>query len=631
MKKVTLLLLILSIVPCFGQETQNPSVQELSQLHNEIMTSLERYASMSDEEKDKLNTSCLLATSLYSYLVAKEDIVVSDSINPKELCGKIEGKQILEKLQIIGGLIKKKEEEFENNLKKLKPSEKDGEFDKATQRITELKAEIVAECAVVEELLETIKKNGSVAKSEINELDLSSCTEFKKLEKEEKSDSQKTTEAIDSFGDQDIARIILNKKTTLPIREKPEKKEGDAKEIRKYRKEIRKYKYDGKEIQFKNAVLIFFNNKATTIHVEASIGDKTIDLVNGDYSIPIRAFLFYRNVSQLIKYKYHLVGEIEEGIKIKVPVTEIFDYKSIIKGKSGNFGYSVANQKVILSHDDENDGVGSFVVKQRRFLDFFNAVVYSDLMGFNTENSNSALNAQASLLKPLNLGSWERVSAFRQFRIISNIALSNSFEDENRFIGFTDDEQVPHFDLLRKNNLNAVMSTDLISIEAKGWFSVISFGYNLGFYRTGFRYTNTESSDEDEITNGQLLSISHGPYVGFEFRPQDNFGADLMLSLEKFSLNDRLTLNSRDFRDDIVTDIKDNDFLLNHNIINFSSSFYWLTSPGKSNGGVYARLGVAYHTPTDAIFPQFFVGYATNLTSFVNRFKQKEVPEQVKE
>lgn len=434
---------------------------------------------------------------------------------------------------------------------------------------------------------------------------------IKNLLESDKSEAQRTTEAVDKFGDRGIARIVLNKHTILAVDDSSKKG----------------HRYNGSKIHFENAVLIFFNNKATTISVEATLegeefGKKSLHLRNGDYSIPLRAFSNFTNVSNIVRVHYVLTAEVEKGVKISVPVNAIFDYKNIGEKNIGDFGYSIANQKFRLSTKEE--GADSFVVKQRRFLDFFNAVVYSDLMGFNTENSNSVLNAQASLLMPMNLGNWGRISALRQFRITTNIALNNSFEDENRFIGFANEEEVPHFDLLKKNNLNAIICTDLVSIEAKGWFSVISLGYNIGFYRTGYRYTESESSAMDMVSNGQVLSLSHGPYLGFEFRPQDSFGADLMISLEKFSLNDRISLNGRDFRDDIISEVEDNDFLLNHNLINFSSSFYWLTSPGKTNGGVYARLGVAYHTPTDAIFPQFFVGYATNLTSFVNRFKPKE-------
>ena len=50
---------------------------------------------------------------------------------------------------------------------------------------------------------------------------------------------------------------------------------------------------------------------------------------------------------------------------------------------------------------------------------------------------------------------------------------------------------------------------------------------------------------------------------------------------------------------------------------------YSKVSPKTSNGGIYGRIGGFYHIETKDFYPQIMVGYATNLSSFINKFKKK--------
>lgn len=390
--------------------------------------------------------------------------------------------------------------------------------------------------------------------------------------------------------------------------------------------------YPNCKIRLIDATLIFFNNKASTVSVNAQLLDannkliEDLEFYNYRYSIPMRAFTYYDNASSLVKARYVLEAHTKTGYTIKIHANDLFDYKSYGNGKIGNFGFSIANQRLHVSNVNDNSNPTKVI--QRRFFDFFTGVIYSDVLGVNTESSNSVANGQASILMPMNLGNWQETTALRQFRLEFNVALSNSFEDETRFIGFKDTDKINHFDLYRKNNLNGNLAIDLVSYESKGWFLTTSIGYNLGFYRTGYQYTNTNDSGEDEVINGQLLSITNGPYINFEFRPQENFGADIILSLNEMNLNDDDVINDMNISDDLLENDKSNPFLFKHNIVNVSAKFYWLLNPSKSNGGIYANAGLAYHTPTQSSFPQLQVGYATNLTSFVNRFKLKDKPKK---
>lgn len=382
------------------------------------------------------------------------------------------------------------------------------------------------------------------------------------------------------------------------------------------------------ELKIIDAKITFFNNKASSIYIKAELTEngvpEKIIFINNDYSVALRYFN---------RYGATVTSKRKDKSDIAIDYNDVFDYES-----DQNFNYSIANSQVSLSNVKDSKIKPYAKLIQRRFFDYFTAVVYSDLMGFNTENSNPLLNAQARLLIPLNLknsdilfskpGKW---TMFRQFYVNTSIALTNSFENENRFISVVDTADVSNFELFKRNNLYGEFGLDFLTHEAKGWFLNISLGYKAKFYRTGFRYTQTQENTTDMVTNKQIISIGHGPFLNFEIRPQNNFGADVTLSLEDLNFTDSNTIADRTFKDDIITEAGREHFLVPYNIISLNASFYWLTNPEKAKGGIYANLGGFYHTESKSLFPQFMVGYATNLTSFVNRFKPKQITEVVKE
>lgn len=361
----------------------------------------------------------------------------------------------------------------------------------------------------------------------------------------------------------------------------------------------------------KNALISFFNNKASTIYIEADYTKdgqtESLIFLNNSFSVPVRYFN---------RYGMTVTATAKNRDRIEIDYNDVFDYKS-----DQFFNYSIANDQIVFSTSTVDSM--SQRVQQRRFYDFFTGIIYSDLLGFNTENSNSLLNAQIKLLIPMNLRNWRKLTFTRQFTTSANIALNSSFEDETRFIAIKDDETFSNFDLLKKNNLYGKINLEVLTYESKGWFLNTSLGYSAAFYRTGFRYTQTAPDTVDLVTSKQLMSLVYGPFLNFEIRPQSNFGADVTLSLESLNYNDIKSINGRDFKGDIIVQDSKNSFLFDHNLINVEANFYWLINPEKSSGGVYAKIGTYFDTASDAIFPQIMAGYATNLTSFVNRFKPK--------
>ncbi|KAA5821410.1 hypothetical protein FPF71_16155 [Algibacter amylolyticus] len=367
-----------------------------------------------------------------------------------------------------------------------------------------------------------------------------------------------------------------------------------------------------------SATVQFFNNKAATIKIRAELNE-SIDLIfiNSEFSVPIRYFNIYGSRVSTFMPEKDVFGQ---RTKIEIDYNDIFDFLNY----KDSYSYSVANDKKVL-FKTEGKSTHKVKIEERRFFDFFTAIIYSDLMGFNTESPNSLVNAQARILMPLNLRNISKLTPIRQFTAVTNFSMQNSFDDENRFINIKDEEQFNNFDLLRKNNLYGKLSLEVLTHEAKGFFTNIGLGYSAGFYRTGFKLTNIVDNEEDKIFTKQLFSVAHGPYLNFEIRPQSNFGADITFSLEDLNYAGDDTINELSFSKTLLSNTGKDHFLsMPYNIINLEANFYWLTNPKTSVGGVYAKLGSYFHTDTNSIYPQFMVGYATNLTSFVDKFQSKK-------
>ncbi|MEP3836898.1 MAG: hypothetical protein ABJM36_04590 [Algibacter sp.] len=395
-------------------------------------------------------------------------------------------------------------------------------------------------------------------------------------------------------------------------------------ESRQYKnKDFKSETSNGKgTLKVTSATVQFFNNKAVTIKVSAKLND-TIDLIfiNSDYSVPIRYFNIYGStVSTLLPEK----GNSGKRSEISLDYNDVFDFLNF----KDSYSYSVANDKKVL-FKTEGKSTHKVKIEERRFFDFFTAIIYSDLMGFNTESSNSLVNAQARILMPLNLRNISKHTLIRQFTAVTNFSMQNSFDDENRFININTDDQFSNFDLLRKNNLYGKLSLELYTHEAKGFFTNVGFGYSVGFYRTGFKMTQVLENEKDSTFTKQLLSVAHGPYLNFEIRPQSNFGADIRFGLEDLNYAGDESIDNMSFSETIISNKGKDHFGVPYNLINLEANFYWLTNPKTSVGGIYAKLGSYFHTDTNSIYPQFMVGYATNLTSFVDKFKSTAPAEAI--
>ncbi|MEL7122716.1 MAG: hypothetical protein AAFO07_24935, partial [Bacteroidota bacterium] len=58
--------------------------------------------------------------------------------------------------------------------------------------------------------------------------------------------------------------------------------------------------------------------------------------------------------------------------------------------------------------------------------------------------------------------------------------------------------------------------------------------------------------------------------------------------------------------------------------IKVMANLYTLVNPNSRKSGLFFRLGGHYDTGNFKLFPQMMLGYATNLTSFINRTQSKK-------
>ncbi len=460
-----------------------------------------------------------------------------------------------------------------------------------------------------------------------------------------KSEREQITRAIDNPEQEFSGRLKLNKKIpilsttfdnnrllkydTINNKTKGQKK-AKARQQKKEKDSLTSHKENSTKLDtflVKKAYLNFFNNKVSTVVIEGDVYLKeklikeNVVVNNRSFSIPVRYFnmpgnrLYFRFMEK----------------KFVLEIDDIFDYNS-----DEHFNYSLANQELILKLDETTKKV-----EQRRFIDYFTGIFYSDLLGFNGENTNSLVNAQARILIPLsqrnfspggkrNAGKWYgKYSLFRQITTTLNMGLYNNSDEESRLVSSVNSSKFELSDIYRKRNINSNIGMDVLSYEAKGFSTTISAGYQASYFRTKFKSKitkpdpNSNGTNLDEEKTGQLYSISHGPYLNFEIRPQTNFGADIRLQLDNFSYNGTDNVAGLDVKP-LILNKGINHALFKHNIINLQADFYWIAKGSKANGGVYASIGGAYFTKGSIFAPQLLVGYATNLTSFVNRFKKQK-------
>ncbi len=357
------------------------------------------------------------------------------------------------------------------------------------------------------------------------------------------------------------------------------------------------------------ATIRFFNNKAKEVVVVGKIEGKETEFVviNVQHSIPLRAF---NNSKQFVPVSPN--DDDAEGYYLNY--NDLFQYYP----SESSYSYSARNNEYRI------EAGKSVKIEQRRLSDFFTAVIFSDFLGLSNDNANSLLQAEGRVKVPLWISNWRKFSAFSAIRADLNVSIYNGFDDTSRFItpinaenGVVDQEletlEINNFDFIKYNNVNAGIGVDIFTMELKGLSTEWSFGYGLRYYRAGTRYLINDD-EGDIIKQYQLNALTHELNTTIEIRPQINFGADVNIAYNW--INSRGSIENIPIAYDI-NKIEDK------SVLKLYLNLYSKLDPSSSSDGVYARLGGYYHLGEKDFFPQILVGYATNLTSFVNTFKKK--------
>ncbi|MFN3753974.1 hypothetical protein [Flavobacterium sp.] len=351
----------------------------------------------------------------------------------------------------------------------------------------------------------------------------------------------------------------------------------------------------------------FFNNKVKDILIKGHLSNNTTQkfrIMNVSNSFTLRSF----NNS---KHFLPISPNDNDAGGYYININDLFDYDNADK----SWNYSVKNKEYSVEPGKAKK------LEQRSLMDFFTGVIFSDVLGLNNDKANSLVQAEARIKVPLWIYSFGKYAFIHSLNADVNVSIYNGLDEKSRLITPINNNTsetvtsltINNFDYIKYNNFNAGVGVSFFNLELKGLSTEWSFAYGIRYYRAGLRYTY-EKDGGDILKDYQLNALTHELSTNLEIRPQLNFGADI-----NFAFN---WLNARGSTENIPIIFNadnDND---DKSVLRLQVNLYTKLNPDKSNDGIYARLGGFYHLGAKDFFPQVLVGYATNLSSFVNKFKK---------
>ena len=362
----------------------------------------------------------------------------------------------------------------------------------------------------------------------------------------------------------------------------------------KIKTEIKNHKKDNLTFIPQYASIRFFNNRINKIAVVGTINDKQYTVHNNLFSIPFRYLTSNGSTLSIEVEGYFYTMEWNDLLDL-LPIDTEFNYA--VKNK---------NYKVLPGEPVK--------IESRNLFDYFTAVVFSDFLGLNN-SSNSLLAAEGRVIIPLALVNSGRWNTPQYFETYLNTSVYNGQEQNISAITWDGTSKINSFDFFKSRNIEAGINVGLLSFEWRGISSTFTFDYGAQFYRT--KLIQKIGTEQETV---QMYAIGHGPKLKIEIRPQMNFGADLNVGLLGYNFNgfNKTPTTTADFKHDILQ----YDRTL-YNTLFVVTNLYTKLNDKESNGGLYFRLGAYYDFKTYDVSPQIMVGYATNLTSFINKFKKK--------
>jgi hypothetical protein len=371
------------------------------------------------------------------------------------------------------------------------------------------------------------------------------------------------------------------------------------------------------------ALIHFFNDRLDNIAIVGKLSDDSetlYTLYNRKWSLPIRELL-NRRQTNIFTTKDSIIYQ--------------YNYQDVLKFlPDDSFNFAVKNQTVKLLPGAPED------IEDRSISDYFTGIFFTDVLGLNSNNENSLIVAEGQIKIPFYLRNNRIWTFIDHFSAYVRLNLFSGFESGNRKVDLpnlivnditdfnetTQNFKTDNFNLFTNNNLDAGLQIVPLTLEWKGAASFINLRYGLRFLRTGVQYNISESTtttDEQGVTitdvkfieqrNFQVYATGHEAEINLAIRRQGSLiGADITGGLNWIS--------------ETGTNKDNVNLITTNNTPNFKMelNLYAFTDSKKSDSGIFARLGMNYNLGNSRGYPQLLVGYATNLTSFVNKLSGDE-------
>lgn len=353
----------------------------------------------------------------------------------------------------------------------------------------------------------------------------------------------------------------------------------------------------------KNASVRFFNNRLNTIAIHGTIDGVEYTLVNNKFSVPFR---FINRPGSILKVEYN-------SSYYHLEWNDLFDYNP----DESEFNYAVKNKSYAIKANEE------IKVESRNLFDYFTGIIFTDFLGLSSDN-NSLLMAEGRVIIPLASRNYRIWNAPQYFEAYLNTSIYNGQEEDQGFVKWSDPiltggipSKISMFEFFKKRNIETGLNYGIGSLEWKNISTIITLDYGINFYRSRLEYIKDSNGATETF---QAYALGHGPKLKFEIRPQVNFGADINMGVLGYNFNG--FNNSIGYADFKNTVIEQKTTL--YNMAFLTTNFYTKLNSNEANGGMYFRLAGFYDLKTSEVSPQIMVGYATNLTTFINKFKKKD-------
>lgn len=435
---------------------------------------------------------------------------------------------------------------------------------------------------------------------------------------------------------------VVNKQNIQPIEieemiTKISRQEDSLKqrlEENKFRKIKNKYTRTAGVFEVDSVYLSVFNSAVDKLAFygrytrDTNIQNNAIRPITFNY--PLNFYSRFFGFRAMLSKPYYFIvnrGEINEYV---IKISDLLDFTHY----KTNHSYIVKDQSILLDKDDNR----SQNVERRTLYDYLTLITFIDFLGLSNSVNNNYIQIEGRTRFPLNLSTWAKmgvsnVTLFPIFEAYLNSSFINGSNLGGRKTTVNSNASgdtlfYDHFDLVRNYNVKTGLSLGLMSLNYRAIHSRIFFNWDLKMYRTSFSFDKINQGP-DSVINSNIYSMSHGPSILFEYRPDFNIGADLRISADynlsplNFENNGYQFLPSKGPVFSNNSSQYQKIYKSKKNIYGLELNIYSFLSPRKErNDGIYFRMAFFTNYNISQISPYILAGYATSLKGLVKAKKE---------